>query len=360
MIQSHCFNSAWIDSVSKQLKYNDKNLIEKVIRALSLLEMLVEAECPMVFKGGTSLMLILNDTANRLSIDIDVICPPGTDIEQYLTAYKQHGFTNKELIERKSRGNDVPKSHSKFFYQIAYTDGNDSPAYILLDVLYESIHYHQTEEVAIQSPFIQLDGEPLMVTVPSAPDILGDKLTAFAPNTTGIPYFKVNKRGESKDCALEICKQLFDIGRLFEKVDEVSVTSESFKKIAEVELSYRGLSNDLSVVYEDIRQTALCISTRGIVGNGNFAQLQQGVSKLKSFMYKQKYIIDNAIVDAARAAYLATLIEKGVNEIEKYHSAQDVMALQIADTLTNKLNKLRGRLPEAFFYWAKTSELLKH
>ena len=135
MIQNDCFTSAWIDSVSKRLKYNDKNLIEKVIRALSLLEMLVEAKCPMVFKGGTSLMLILNDTANRLSIDIDVICPPGTDIEQYLTAYKQHGFTEKELVERKSRGNDVPKSHSKFFYQIAYTDGNNTPSYILLDVL---------------------------------------------------------------------------------------------------------------------------------------------------------------------------------------------------------------------------------
>lgn len=359
MIQNDCFTSAWIDSVSKRLKYNDKNLIEKVIRALSLLEMLVEAKCPMVFKGGTSLMLILSDTANRLSIDIDVICPPGTDIEQYLTAYKQHGFTEKELVERKSRGNDVPKSHSKFFYQIAYTDGNNTPSYILLDVLYEDIHYHQTEQVDIKSPFIQLDGEPLKVIVPSAPDILGDKLTAFAPNTTGIPYFKVNKRGESKDCALEICKQLFDVGRLFEKVDEMSVTSESFKKIAEVELSYRGLPNDLSVVYEDIRQTALCISTRGTAGNGNFAQLQQGISRLRSFMYKQKYIIDNAIVDAARAAYLATLIEKGVNEIEKYHTAQDVGDLQIADTLTNKLNKLRGALPEAFFYWAKTSKLLK-
>lgn len=46
MIQKDCFTSAWIDIVSKQLKYNDKNLIEKVIRALSLLEMLVEAKCP--------------------------------------------------------------------------------------------------------------------------------------------------------------------------------------------------------------------------------------------------------------------------------------------------------------------------
>lgn len=358
MIHNDCFTGAWIDSVSKQLKYNDKNLIEKVIRALSLLEMLVEAKCPMVFKGGTSLMLILNDTANRLSIDIDVICPPGTDIEKYLTAYDKHGFTDKVLVERKSRGNDVPKSHSKFFYQIAYKDGNNSSSYILLDVLYEDIHYHQTEQVAIRSPFIRLDAEPLMVTVPSAPDILGDKLTAFAPDTTGIPYFKVNKQGEKKDCALEICKQLFDVGRLFEKVDDVTVTGESFKKIAAVELAYRGLPDDLSVVYEDIRQTALCVSTRGMAGNGGFTQLQQGIGKLKSFMYKRKYLIENAIVDAARAAYLATLIEKGVNKIDRYNSVQDVTGLQITDSLTNKLNKLRGPLPEAFFYWAKTSELL--
>jgi hypothetical protein len=54
------------------------------------------------------------------------------------------------------------------------------------------------------------------------------------------------------------------------------------------------------------------------------------------------------------------LIEKGVNTVEKYRSPQDAANMQIADTLTNKLNKLRGPLPEAFFYWAKTSELLKN
>ena len=53
-------------------------------------------------------------------------------------------------------------------------------------------------------------------------------------------------------------------------------------------------------------------------------------------------------------------MQKGVNTVEKYRSPQDAANMQIADTLTNKLNKLRGPLPEAFFYWAKTSELLKN
>lgn len=115
MIKKECFTAEWIEQVSSELHYNDKNLIEKVIRALSLLEMLVKAGCPLVFKGGTALMLILGKSAHRLSIDIDVICPPGTNIEDYLKSFADFGFINLELVERKQRDDaDIPKSHSKF------------------------------------------------------------------------------------------------------------------------------------------------------------------------------------------------------------------------------------------------------
>ena len=75
---------------------------------------------------------------------------------------------------------------------------------------------------------------------------------------------------------------------------------------------------------------------------------------------KQRYIIDNAIIDAARTAYLATLIEKGITRIEPYpKNPADIKDLVIRPTLTNKLNKLKSNLPEAYYYWAKTSELLE-
>lgn len=314
MIKKECFTTEWIEQIASELHYNDKNLIEKVIRALSLLEMLVKAGCPLVFKGGTALMLILGKSAHRLSIDIDVICPPGTNIEDYLKSFADFGFINLELVERKQRDDaDIPKSHSKFFYQIAYRNDTDAQSYILLDVLYEDIHYFQTRQIAIDCPFIRLEGEPLMVTVPSAEDILGDKLTAFAPNTTGIPYYK-----NGRSCSMEIAKQLYDVGRLFENVSGLQITAKAFRKIAVVELSYRSLGTDIGQVFNDIRQTALCISTRGKSGEGDFNLIQDGIIRVKSFMYKQRYLIDNAIIDAARAAYLATLIEKGVTEVERY------------------------------------------
>lgn len=310
MIKKECFTTEWIEQVSSALHYNDKNLIEKVIRALSLLEMLVGAGCPLVFKGGTALMLILGKSAHRLSIDIDVICPPGTNIEDYLKAFTDFGFTDLELVERKQRNDaNIPKSHSKFFYQIAYRNDADAQSYILLDVLYEDVHYLRTRQIAIDSPFIRLEGEALMVTVPSAEDILGDKLTAFAPNTTGIPYYK-----NGKSCSMEIAKQLYDVGRLFENVSNLQITSQAFHKIAAVELSYRSLGTDAGLVFKDIRQTALCISTRGKAGEGDFNLIQDGIIRVKSFMYKQRYLIDNAIIDAARTAYLATLIEKALHK----------------------------------------------
>ena len=40
MINKECFTTEWIAQKSTELQYNDKNLIEKVIRAFSLLEML--------------------------------------------------------------------------------------------------------------------------------------------------------------------------------------------------------------------------------------------------------------------------------------------------------------------------------
>lgn len=356
MIQKECFTTAWIEKVSAELHYNDKNLIEKVIRALSLLEMLVKSGCPLVFKGGTALMLILGKSANRLSIDIDIICPPGTNIEDYLTAFADFGFTNLELVERKQRNDtDIPKSHSKFFYQIAYRSETNAQSYILLDVLYEDVHYCSTQQIAIDCPFIRLDGAPLMVSVPSAEDILDDKLTAFAPNTTGIPYYK-----NGRSCSMEIAKQLHDIGRLFENASDLRATISAFNKIAAVELSYRSLGTDLKQIFNDIRQTALCISTRGKVGEGNFELIQDGIIRVKAFMYKQRYMIDNAIVDSARAAYLATLIEKRITNIQYYpNSSAAIKDLDIRPSLTNKLNKLRANLPEAYYYWAKTSELLE-
>ena len=354
MIDKECFTPEWISGRASELQYPDKNLIEKVIRAFSLLDMLSASGCPFHFKGGSALMLLLKDRRHRLSIDIDIICPPGTNIEDYLKDFKDYGFIDFKPIERLQRGTLIPKSHSKFFYQVSYKDDLQMTESILLDVLNEDCHYEEVLEVPVESPFIKTVGNINKVKVPSIGDILGDKLTAYAPNTTGIPYIK-----NDRDMGMEIIKQVYDIARLYEKVDTLERTASSFEKIAEVELSYRSKENNTQLIYEDIRNTSLCFATNGKEGSGDFEALQRGVSRVKSMMFNNKYTFEDALIDTSRAAYIATLLERGLFTIDKYSgNLEEIREMVINNTLPHRLTRLKRYSPEAFYYWSKTSQLL--
>lgn len=58
MIAKDSLQPEWIHQVSAENRKADKILIEKVIRALLLLEGLVESGLPFIFKGGTAVMLL--------------------------------------------------------------------------------------------------------------------------------------------------------------------------------------------------------------------------------------------------------------------------------------------------------------
>ena len=61
---------------------DDPGMIEKTIFAFGLLEAIQSVGLPFIFKGGTALMLLL-DQPKRFSTDIDIIVEPGTDIDSY-------------------------------------------------------------------------------------------------------------------------------------------------------------------------------------------------------------------------------------------------------------------------------------
>lgn len=70
-------------------------------------------------------------------------------------------------------------------------------------------------------------------------------------------------------------------------------------------------------------------------------------------------MIQDAVADAARIAYLATCMEKGYYAVEKFNKDSVLQDnLVIKPTLPATLSRLKSSSPEAFFYWARTSELL--
>lgn len=344
MISKESLSSEWFERVSAKKRKADKILIEKVIRALLLLEGLVKADVDFIFKGGTALML-LTGSSKRLSIDIDIVVSEPVELDKKFQSFlEEQEFSGFELQKRKANSN-IKKAHYKFFYTPAHQYGL-AQDHVLLDILFEKSNYSNIVSYPIDSIFFIPTGSPLMVKIPSYEDILGDKLTAFAPNTTGIPY---EKNGDSR--SMEIIKQLYDIGSLLEYTKDVNVISKTFFRFAETELGYRNCDPDTASVLKDIYETSLHICSRGTEGNGNFPALMKGITQVKRFIFSESYHIDRAIIDASKAAYIAKVIEHKTNGLQKFTDPMETRDLIIDQAFNSKLNKLKKSNPEAFFYW---------
>lgn len=362
MIKENCFTVEWLESFKKQPKHKkiDTIILEKMIYALHLLEHLKINKLDFVFKGGTSLVLLLEE-GNRFSIDIDIICKTKRkDLEEVLDkVIESSNFNGYSLDEHRSYKSGVPKAHYAFTFDTA-TSGKFSGK-ILLDILIEDSIYPSTIEKAVQTKWIETEGETL-VTVPTLDSITGDKLTAFAPNTIGIPYY----RGDQL-FTMEICKQLFDLSKLFNKIENIEEVAESFRVYAEQEITYRenGDKTKLTpkMVLQDTIDTCVIVAKRG-TGNDDekakFKLLEKGIKAFGTgFLMDGNFRIDDAVVATAKVAHLsAKLLLKDLSPIQ-FYSGEDIKEWTIEDPNWNFLNKLK-RQPDksSFFYWYKTVELL--
>lgn len=347
MITEKSLTADWYQELNKQYGNLDRNLFDKVTHALYLLEKLAESKLPFIFKGGTSLLLLLQEL-KRFSIDIDIIVPEEVTNDVIYKILEEivgrSDFTRFE--EQKRHTSTIPKAHFKLYYESPF---DQSEVYVLLDVLFEENPYSHLEELTITCAFVDAVLPNVTVLVPGIADILGDKLTAFAPNTTGIPY---NKGKE-----MEIIKQLFDIESLFDQLNTISGVKETFIRCAQQELNYRQLSTmNYENVLDDILTTALIIGGRGILEKELFLQLEDGIRRIKSHIISRNYIVEEAVVSASKAAYLALLLKNNREDIERFDPGVPLPEL-VGVPLFKKMAKIKKISPEAYYYFAKTQEM---
>lgn len=293
------FSESHIRTLCTQSK-RDPGLIERTIFAFGLLNALCEVGLPFVFKGGTSLMLLLKHP-RRLSTDIDIVVAPGTDIGGYLEkAAKIFPFLAREEQVRLGK-NKVEKRHFKFTYFSPIRNGE---LYILLDVLFEEHQYLKTVKHAICNDLLLPDDSPNEVEMPDINCILGDKLTAFAPHTTGIPL------GCEKD--LEVVKQFYDVATLVEEFDSLELVKGTFNRLVPIEAGYRGVDVETDDVLADIILTAHAVGSRGKVGSADYPFLLKGLKALGGHVYGEKFSAETAIQLAPQVMYLAECMRRGI------------------------------------------------
>ena len=344
MIQPNSFAEDHIRQLQRISK-RDPILLERAVYAFGLLEALARVGMPFIFKGGTCLMLLM-ERPRRLSTDIDIIVRPGTDLDAFLE--KASRIVPFQSVEEQKRvgKNQIEKRHFKFTYD---SPVNHKPLYILLDVLFEENHYAEVINREIRNELLLTQPEYLMVQVPSPDCILADKLTAFAPHTTGIPL------NVGKD--MEVMKQFYDVTSLLDNFSDCGKVRGTYEKIARAELAYRGIEAMVSDCLMDTFDAALCIAARGKFCAQEYPLYVKGIRDLRGHIYAENYSPEVAATKAPLVMYMAACLLTG-NDYIRVEDPAAFMGEKLTVDKLMPLSYLRKANPVAYAYAIKTDQIM--
>lgn len=353
MISGECYTGEYIEEQHQRLGGASPIMIEKSIHALALLGHLAGTDLPFIFKGGTSLLLHL-PSIRRLSIDIDIMCT--ADDEQLNAVVGSMSqlppFIRQEEDARGARG--LPeRRHFKFFYTSAISGRED---HVLLDVVQEEDCRLACVDKPIETEFIKVE-KTVLVRVPSVEALLGDKLTAFAPNTLGVPFF--TPRGKSM--TMQVVKQLHDVGELFNEVQDLDAVKTAYIEGYRLESMYRKGDFSMQQTLDDTKNMALQLCCNGFKyahrDDSIIANLQDGATRLRDHLVRGRFtLIKEAKVAAAKAYLLAAYLEGSIEltaDKLKFDLTEHMTFIQEANISDPScLNRLKPIVPEAFYYLA--------
>ncbi len=329
----------------QKTSHRDPILLERTIYAFGLLEALARVKLPFIFKGGTSLML-LTQHPRRLSTDIDIIVDPDTNLDQYLKQAAEI-FPFRDVEEQIRIGkNQIVKRHFKFVYDSPI---NEKPLYILLDVLFEHNHYTELVQKKIQGDLLLTEPEYLPVTLPSANCILADKLTAFAPHTTGIPL------NVGKD--MEIMKQFYDVSTLLDTFTDFWQVKNTYEQIVQAEIDYRGIDKNSENCLKDTFETALCIASRGKTEKEEYSSFVKGIRELRGHIYTENYTPEIAAIRAPEIMYMAACLLSNTAFVPVEDSTK-FLDEKLEQKPLESLRYLRKINSEAYAYAVKTDRIM--
>jgi len=350
MIDGKCFTNEWQALKRTQLGGCDPVLLEKTIHAFALLDALAGKGLDFIFKGGTSLLLRLPHI-HRLSIDVDILCDQSmAELDALLIEVGRTRPFNGMTEDDRGSHRLPSRRHFKFFY--VPLDAKNPAPFVLLDVVQEVNLYPKVEPVPLRTAFVEGDGT---LMVPIIEGLLGDKLTAFGPNTTGIPLDDRH--------SMQFMKQVFDIGELFDSASDLSEVDTAYEAIFAAENSYRGNQFSLEQALQDGFDAAYCMTQVGFVGapmDGRCELIDIGRRQLESHLVGVRFRREDMKIAAAKTAFLTCSRNSGIDiNAVRYDETRLPFLRNFAfpDDLA-ALRKLKA-IPEAMWYWSLATRLME-
>lgn len=344
MISKDCFSNEWIENVKRRFAGSDPTLIEKSIHAYEFLGRLAEENIEFTFKGGSSLPLILPQF-RRFSIDLDIVC--AEPVEKLVGVFERLGRMDPFLswVEDQRPFSGVPKRHFKFRYQSKINKKED---YILLDILTENLPIDRTVMIKVALPFFITETD-IFVRLPTIDCLIGDKLTAFAPVTIGIPYGERN--------SLTIIKQLYDLGMLCDSATDVRELSESYDIFLSAQNRYRSTSHTREAALNDTIEACFLICRLGFktsVENDQTMVFRSGIERIKNYLINTRFPLVDVKRSASKIAVMAAVVKHRHFDFRPGIFWKKPFIKPPTDQLNERyrsLERLKTLIPDAFVCW---------
>ena len=361
MFPDHVYTRAWADQERRRLGNCDPGLLEKCVRALTLLGHLAQSGLPFLFKGGTSLLLHLPEI-RRLSIDIDIVTPVSdAELDQVVARIGQTApfLRWEESIRSMATGRELlpRRRHFKFWFANGRAPGGID--YVLLDVVQETHCPHDTVKLPVRTAFLVPDRE-IQVTLPTVESLLGDKLTAFAPTTTGV---RLRRMGGEPGEIMQVAKQLYDVGVLFEHATDFDGVARAYDGVQAQESGYRQNLHTRDASLTDTLNACLGVTGARVKSAPttlfpDTELLVEGFRRLEGHLTQRRTDDNFRRVLAARAGVLAAHLLTGRRidfaAVRYTQSAAQIEALRSASLGSHPhawLDGIKTTNPEAYHYW---------
>lgn len=308
MLLKRNFDPSYLEEVASSFPKVGKSQLRTTIFAFALLQALIDSGLTFIFKGGTSLLLLLSNP-QRLSTDIDIVVPRNTDFDSFFEKVKKRF----PFYRGEERGKSQNRSFRHFYFHPKINDAGEDLV-INLDVAFENDPFLETIEKEISLPFLLTGGVKSYVRLPSISSLLGEKLTAFAPHTVGVnPFF--TSLGKPIDNRLQVVKQLFDIARLFDERPSFQTIKENYLHSIAFENAFRGTSFSAQQILKDSFEASCCIASYGqLDAKKEFVSVYKpGIQGLSSNVFSGIYRQEDAANDATKVALICAGIYRDID-----------------------------------------------
>ncbi len=329
-----------VDHIRASAFHVSFELAEQALHCLELVCELVEENLPFQFKGGNSLLIIL-DRPQRFSIDVDIAtdCPKARIEEALDRIVNRFGVFYRWAPRQHKTKPWIPLTSYYLYYKPAFP--REAESSIMLDVqLHLSPYRCEKKKISCGNLF----RSDVSVDVPLPAGIVGDKLLTLGPDTLGIPI------GKGK--AHQRLKHVFDISCLLDLHPRLYEIRESFDRC----LAFENRLQDKNVCCKEVvLDTIGCL--RSVIDYSEppenpeketaLGEHCSGFSRFKAHLFNSDYSWHDLRIDMSRAAFcIAAVGSEAVSEEEFFRVlTHDHLPMRVCKSQES------DRQEQLYYYW---------